>query len=83
MSRYLHRDLPLMLVGSFVIGHVLGQSFATVWVSGPAGKQGIDRVAHGVAELVSRRWTPTVIPTEIPTEIPAVIPADVPIALAA
>lgn len=55
MSRHLHRDLPLVLVGSYVLGYVAGQSFALVWVSGAASKHGVDRLTSGVGELVARR----------------------------
>lgn len=55
MSRHIHRDLPLVLVGSYVLGYFAGQSFALVWVSGAASKHGVDRLTSGVGELVARR----------------------------
>ena len=63
MSRHLHRDLPLVLVGSYVLGYFAGQSFALVWVSGATSKNGVDRVTHGVTELVARRVHPGHRPT--------------------
>ncbi|WP_183093029.1 hypothetical protein [Nocardioides stalactiti] len=50
-----HRDLPIVLVGSFAVGYVAGKSFAVVYLTGQTTKKGVERVADGAAALVARR----------------------------
>ncbi|KAA1416455.1 hypothetical protein F0U44_19280 [Nocardioides humilatus] len=55
MSHHVHKDLPVILIGSFAFGYVAGRSFAVAYLAGEAARKRVEQAADSAADLVARR----------------------------
>ncbi len=48
-----HRsDIPVVVLGSYVLGYLAGCTVAVLWNHGPADASGVRRLAGGAADVV-------------------------------
>ncbi len=56
-----HRsDIPLFILGSYVVGYLAGHTVGILWLHGPADAHGVRRLVHVKQPADGASWTAAV-----------------------